>query len=82
MALGDVITVKMRARSIDEEVKSILQGNYERALNIIRENRDKMVVLASKLMEVETLDRPMFEELMNAALDTADSIPGEVAVDA
>ena len=70
------------ARSIDEEVKGILQSNYERALNIIRENRDKMVALASKLMEVETLDRAMFEELMNTSLDTADSVPGEVTVDA
>ncbi len=70
------------ARAIDEEVKGILQGNYDRALNIIRENRDKLVALANKLMEVETLDRAAFEELMNTAMDTADSIPGEVIVDA
>ncbi|MCB9422196.1 MAG: ATP-dependent zinc metalloprotease FtsH [Ardenticatenaceae bacterium] len=63
------------ARAIDEEVKRILHDNYERALNIIRENRDKMVTLAQKLMEVETLDRAMFEELMNAAANTAVSLP-------
>ncbi len=70
------------ARAIDEEVKAILQGNYDRALSIIRENRDKLVALANKLMEVETLDRAAFEELMNSTMDTADSIPGEVTVDA
>lgn len=70
------------ARAIDEEVKGILQGNYDRALSIIRENREKMVALANKLMEVETLDRALFEELMNSASDAADSVPGEALVDA
>ncbi|MFN2134792.1 MAG: ATP-dependent zinc metalloprotease FtsH [Candidatus Promineifilaceae bacterium] len=53
------------ARSIDEEVKGILAQSYDRALNIIHSNRDKMINLAQTLMEVETLDRMEFETMMN-----------------
>jgi cell division protease FtsH len=53
------------AQMIDREVKDILQRNYKRALEIIEENRDKTMALSNKLIEVETLDREMFEHLMN-----------------
>jgi cell division protease FtsH len=53
------------ARAIDEEVRRLLDENYKRALAIVRENRQKMVRLAQKLIEVETLDRETFEKLMN-----------------
>ncbi|MFL7837738.1 MAG: ATP-dependent zinc metalloprotease FtsH [Candidatus Promineifilaceae bacterium] len=53
------------ARSIDEEVKKILKQSYERALEIIRANEERMVELAKTLMEVETLDREEFEQIMN-----------------
>jgi len=53
------------AQSIDIEVRKILQKNYERALAIIRKNRDSLVALANMLLDVETLDRETFERLMN-----------------
>ncbi len=53
------------AQAIDQEVRRILEENYNRALTIIRENRQKMDNLAHALMEVETLDRTEFEKLMN-----------------
>ncbi len=53
------------AQTIDNEVKTILETNYGRALEIIRENHDRMVNLSTTLMEVETLDRTHFEQLMN-----------------
>ena len=53
------------AQAIDTEVKLILQDNYNRALQIIDQNHDRMVQLATTLMDVETLDRPAFERLMN-----------------
>ncbi len=66
------------AQAIDNEVRMILEHNYNRATTIIRDNRDKMVALANKLIEVETLDRAEFEQLMNEwtggqALDGASS---------
>ncbi len=59
------------AKAIDEEVRKILHNNYERALAIVRENRERMVALAEMLMEVETLDRETFEKLMNDPMDSA-----------
>ncbi|PID86794.1 MAG: cell division protein FtsH [Chloroflexi bacterium] len=53
------------AEAIDEEVMGILDDCYERALEIIREHHDKMVLLADTLLNVETLDRTEFEKLMN-----------------
>lgn len=53
------------AKAIDEEVRGILERNYQRALKVIRDNRERMVKLAKTLMSVETLDRLVFEQLMN-----------------
>ncbi|MCB8979277.1 MAG: ATP-dependent zinc metalloprotease FtsH [Ardenticatenaceae bacterium] len=56
------------AKTIDEEVRIILDRNYKRAKQIIEDNRNKMVALANALMEVETMDRSTFEKLMNETL--------------
>jgi cell division protease FtsH len=53
------------ARSIDEEVKRILDQSYDKALTIIHTNKEKMVHLAQTMMERETLDRDEFEKIMN-----------------
>jgi cell division protease FtsH len=53
------------AKLIDREVRSILDRNYERAKEIIRNNRDRLVALVERLMVEETLDREIFETLMN-----------------
>jgi cell division protease FtsH len=52
------------AEEIDNEVKRILQGNYDRAKQILLDARAKMDLLAGVLIEQETLDRAAFEELM------------------
>jgi len=53
------------AREIDAEVKRLLEENYNRASVIIDQNHDRMVYLATTLIDVETLDRAAFEKLMN-----------------
>ena len=53
------------ADRIDAEVRTIVDRNYQRALEIIQTKRDRMVALADALMEHETLDRHEFEALMN-----------------
>ena len=52
------------AKIIDSEVRKILEAGYSSALAIIRENRDKLVNLAKTLIDKETLDREVFENLM------------------
>jgi cell division protease FtsH len=44
------------AIKIDEQVKRIISEQYERARNIVEENRDVMVRLSETLLERETLD--------------------------
>lgn len=60
------------ARQIDIEVKRILGENYERAKRIILENREQLISLVDRLLDIETLDREDFEALMNQAGAPAD----------
>ncbi|MEO0560771.1 MAG: ATP-dependent zinc metalloprotease FtsH [Chloroflexota bacterium] len=52
------------AQVIDTEIRRIVSEGYERAVNILNANRDKLDLLANVLMEEETLDRAEFEHLM------------------
>nr|MCU0466599.1 cell division protein FtsH [Anaerolineae bacterium] len=52
------------AQEIDNEVKRILQGGYDRAKNILSTSRDVLDKLADALMEHETLNRGEFEDIM------------------
>lgn len=57
------------AQVIDSEIHRIVSEGYERAVNILKSNRDKLDMLAQVLIEQETLDRSEFEYLMeNGAL--------------
>jgi len=52
------------ARTIDEEVRRLISQAHETALRILRENKDKLVNVAKKLIEVETLEGPDLEALL------------------
>jgi len=52
------------ARQIDSEVKRIIDKAYERALIILRENRDKLDLLAKTLIERETLEGDELKALL------------------
>jgi ATP-dependent metalloprotease FtsH len=43
------------ARTIDEEASKIIEAQYERAKQILRENRDKLETLAEKLLQKEVI---------------------------
>lgn len=53
------------ATIIDEEVNRISDEAYHRAKTTIEANRPKLERLAQTLIEVETMDRELFEKLMN-----------------
>ena len=53
------------ATVIDEEVNRISDEAYQRARTTIETNRPKLERLAQTLIEVETMDRELFEQLMN-----------------
>ena len=49
---------------IDKEVSRILDEQYERAKKILEDNRDIVELMASCLMEYETLDADQITEVM------------------
>jgi cell division protease FtsH len=52
------------AQVIDQEMRHILETAYQRAKDIVNQQRRKLESLAESLLEVETVERPAFEALM------------------
>ena len=50
---------------IDEEVRAIVDRNYQRAENILRENIDILHTMADALIKYETIDTAQIDQLMN-----------------
>jgi cell division protease FtsH len=53
------------SHTIDEEIRSIIDKNYQRAENILKENEDILHAMADALMKYETIDKYQIEDLMN-----------------
>lgn len=51
------------ATKIDAEIKAIIEDQYERAIRILTENKDKLDALANKLLEKEVIFREDLEEI-------------------
>ena len=51
------------AKMIDEEISKIIENQYQRALQILGENKDKLDALAAKLLEKEVIFREDLEEV-------------------
>ena len=52
------------AREIDEEIKRIVDEGYKVAADLITTHRDKLELIASSLLEYETLDGSQVEEIV------------------
>ncbi|MEP0762817.1 MAG: ATP-dependent zinc metalloprotease FtsH [Chloroflexota bacterium] len=59
------------AEQIDQEVHAIVSEAYERALHVLRANRDKLDAVAQRLIEVETIGREEFLALMGEPPESA-----------
>ena len=53
------------SHTIDEEIRSIIDKNYQRAEKILKENEDILHTMADALMKYETIDKYQIEDLMN-----------------
>ena len=51
------------AKTIDEEISKIIETQYQRALEILAANKDKLDALANKLLEKEVIFREDLEEI-------------------
>lgn len=52
------------ANRIDEEVRKIIDVNYERAATLLKKNIDKLHAMAKALMKYETLDNVQVKDIM------------------
>jgi cell division protease FtsH len=63
LAEGNKYSEKV-AEVIDNEVSKIVKASYERAREILINNRDRLVTVAKRLLETETIDAAEFRVLM------------------
>ncbi len=63
------------AEKVESEVTRIINEEYERARNILSENRDKVEVMAQSLLEWETLDANQVHEIMDGKQPTPPANP-------
>ncbi len=52
------------AHIIDEEIRSVIDSNYERAEQILKDNIDKLHSMTEALMTYETIDRDQIDDIM------------------
>jgi cell division protease FtsH len=52
------------AHLIDEEIRSVIDRNYERSERILRENMEKLHLMAEALIKYETIDRFQIDDIM------------------
>ena len=52
------------AHAIDEEVRQIIDANYQRAKQLLEENVDKLHAMAKALMKYETIEEPQIRDIM------------------
>jgi len=64
------------ASEIDVEIRKIVDDGYQKCMNILRENEDKLHIVAKELMEVEKISGERFKYLMSD-----DYKPEEIAQD-
>ena len=63
------------AQTIDEEVHKLIDDAYETAKQILTENKEKLIEISEKLLEVETLSKEEFEQLFPPVNEKNQGIP-------
>ena len=54
---------EVTAQTIDKEISNIIEGQYQRAITILKENKDKLTKLAERLLEKEVIFKDDLEEI-------------------
>ena len=61
------------ARLVDEEVVAIVRQQYDKAMQILKDNAAKLNEIAAYLLERETITGEEFMEILNAGKESAES---------
>ena len=56
------------AKAIDEEVKGIVEGAHQQALDILEQNRDLLEQIAQEILEVEVIEGEKLQSLLGQAI--------------
>ena len=59
------------AQQIDQEVRQFIDEAYDRARGVLTEYKDRLVAIATRLIEIETLDQNEFAKIMQDAQQAA-----------
>jgi cell division protease FtsH len=52
-------------RAIDSEIRALIDRNYQRSVDILKEHEDKLHVMADALMKYETIDSSQIDSIMD-----------------
>ncbi|WP_299435774.1 ATP-dependent zinc metalloprotease FtsH [uncultured Maribacter sp.] len=58
------------ARKIDEEISKIIEEQYKRAIEVLTEHKDKLTILAERLLEKEVIFKEDLEKIFGERLFT------------
>jgi cell division protease FtsH len=53
------------AKAIDAEVKDIVESAHNKALNILKSNRDLLETITQKILDIEVIEGPELQNLLN-----------------
>src|SRR5205085_6320491 len=57
------------AREVDEEIRRIIQEAFDKAYNILLQNKTRLIMISERLIKEETLEGPLFESLFNQPIN-------------
>ena len=57
------------AREIDEEIHRIIQEAFDKAYNILLQNKTRLILISERLIKEETLEGPLFESLFSQPIN-------------
>jgi cell division protease FtsH len=57
------------AREIDEEIHRIIQEAFDKAYNVLQQNKTRLIMISERLIKEETLEGPLFESLFNQEIN-------------
>jgi cell division protease FtsH len=57
------------AREIDEEIRHIIQDAFDKAYNVLLQNKRRLIMISERLIQEETLEGPLFESLFNQPIE-------------
>ena len=57
--------VQSKQHTINTEVRKLIDKNYQRAQQILEDNRDNLEAMADALMKYETIDAQQIDDIMS-----------------